>query len=234
MHSNSWRDSLSFLDQEKVTHEVCGKQLVFYPVSLGKIIALRDVAKKMGTAVSVLFDSKGNDTSSREMEGPSDDGKGKYRQMHVEAISPELLRARLDARNRAIETLIDAVTSRENTDAIGALIMDSLRDVFPINSPNNPPPVEFIASTPAAAIIQMLVGVAKANKGMFGPLGSKIGQLKNALESAVNQRLTDLQNQEKPKAQDKEEDEEETPGSNYKITSPGSSSEPNPRSSSLG
>jgi hypothetical protein len=181
MSRASWRGKLSFLDKpEGVKHTVAGKELMFYKVSLLKMIDLRDVYKKIGKLLSTLFTSVSNDTGS--IFRKFNDGG----ETVVQPINVDLARFRLESQGTAIVDLIDVLSDRKNMESLGALIMDSLRDEFPRGDGNNPPPTEFMAVLDAPEIVDMVIGVAKANKGLFGPLGVQVERVFAVIKAKVD------------------------------------------------
>lgn len=211
---------LSFLDRPCIEHRVGTQTLKFYPASLRVTFELRNRAKVIGQALAVLFDSDDHDygTISRSFTDGSE--------ITVQPKTPEIINSRLANRQKAIGDIIDSLMSEDGKDAIGRLIMDSLHQLFPADDQTNPPPIEFFNNLKLPDLVEFLTGVAKANKGMFGPLGERVGTLLNKVTAAVTTIA------------EKSGDEiigtaKSTLGSNSKINSSGSSSEatPSPASS---
>lgn len=185
----SWKQKLSFLTPQYVEHSVQGETYKFYPISVGLAFQLREIGKPLAKAIAAIFEKTDNDTSTREMTGPNDEGNGFFRQVEASAISPELARERHTQRVSAIEALVDSLTCEKNLEIVGTIIMDSLREVFPPSNKDNPPVKEFMNSTPLPAIPDLIIGVAKANKGVLGPLTDRLGSLVEAVSEKVGAKL---------------------------------------------
>jgi hypothetical protein len=118
-----------FVSSKCVEAPICGTTFNMYPnriVSLGSVDSLSgDVLK----AIRVLFDKQDNRTSVGKRQT---DGSGFEAEEIISAgVEPPIIAA-MDARkDKAIETLVQAICSRKSQIALGTLLMDSLRDEFP-------------------------------------------------------------------------------------------------------
>lgn len=184
----SWKEQLNFGEPTYTDHEVGDgdnkRVMQFYPVSVGMMFKLRRAAKPLAKAFATLTSGGRSDNSQvyREIGDPAVDEKGRplktedgefIRDTETirEAVSVELAKLRVDQRTQATEDLISALTDDENLDVVVRMIGDSLR------IKDMPPSKEFMEHVTAPVFAQMLVGVAKANKGVLGPLGEKLGDL---------------------------------------------------------
>ena len=181
----AWKELLTFED-EPVLHTVCGKPLNFFPVTLRTLFALKDVAKPLSKAVAVLFSDHKNDYGTTEREFGGDPGG---REIIINPIAVEVIKLRETQQAQAIENLIEALTADKTQNTIGTLIMDSLREVFPPGDKANPPVSEFMGTLGAAQIYPMLVGVSKANKGLFGPLADRLSEMGKRVGASVESKL---------------------------------------------
>lgn len=220
----TWKDRCSFLSGATPTpHVVNGQTLNFYPVSVGALFSLKEAAKKVGAALAVLFASDKNDAGTTERLFAADlkdqdgrpllDEKGKPfldREVVIQAVSPELVALRLDKSSNAVSTIVAAFTEDSELTNLGRLVMDSLVETFPRGDASNPPPLEFVKTLSAESLVACLIGVAKANKGMFGPLGDRVGGLVAKLNEALTAKMAEI------------------PGSPSKTNSSGSWSEATP------
>jgi hypothetical protein len=220
-----WKAKMPFLEGSKpVRHEVQGTPLNFYPSSIGCVFKLKGFFKPVIEAVSVLFESTNNDRTVIQTETTPDkpvfiSGNKPGEQIPLmdsetikQAVSPDIAAFRIKTRKEAINQITSAI-DESNLSAVGELIMDSLKELFPRNNPDNPPGIEFAEALEAPAMVEMLVGVFKANKGVFGPLGGRLSAAFDRVTQAVETKAKDLKTSNP---------EDSTPGPNYKINSAGS------------
>lgn len=201
-------NTFDFIAKDCIEHPVCGSPQNFYPVSVGTMFRLRGVAQALGAAFAVLFADQSRDTGSRREE-VLDEGSVVATNLNVEAISPSLAEYRTNSRRGAIQSVIEAIMSESGMSVVAELVMDSMRDKFPPNASKSKEAIkEFTDSVTPAATYDMLVGLAKANKGMFGPLGEKMASLLGRVEEALA----------------KVTDPTQTSGQSFKIRSYGSPS----------
>lgn len=180
---SGWKQKLTFLDKPRTKKsDVQGQEMTFYPVTVGALFHLRTPAKAIGKALAAIFTNTSRDTAS----------VGDATTTRVEAVSPELAQMRLVSQQKAIDEVVDAFSDDKNIGNLGYLIMDSLQEVFPRGNPDNPPPEEFIKTLPGPAVFDMLVGVAKANEGLFGPLVPKLRGAFSKVEQAVRSKLGEI------------------------------------------
>lgn len=189
---SKWEEKFAFIPPKPHQHMVGGQPFNFYPASVGCLFQLKSVAKPISKSLAVLFAKKDNDNGTVERRFASAEVKGSIDQeIIVDAVKPELLKLRLEQEAKAIEGLFEAISANETQDVLGTLIMDSLQEMFPRGGSDNPPPQEFMRSKlmNAERLVQFLVGVAKANKGMFGPLGDRVEDAFKVVSSALDQKL---------------------------------------------
>lgn len=180
--------SHSFKQGEKVT------TLTFYPATMDLILELRVMAKPLSALLASVFESRDNDTGSIQRHIPQADGGESAIEMISRPIEPELAKARFDQRQQAIQGFIDSVSSKESQAVVGRLLMDSLRDVFQ-DEEKKPSPEEFFGKLDAETLVGFFTGVAKANKGMFGPLGDRVVEALKATaqKTAEGLKLTEAE-----------------------------------------
>jgi hypothetical protein len=108
----------------------------------------------------------------------------------------------------AIKELTDALTDPKNLALVGGVLIDSLREVFPPGSPDNPPGGEFIKSVHAVDLPKLIKGLAAANKGVLGDFGGKAtGLLDNVFEK-VKAKADENVKKEKKEQQNKRSEEQ--------------------------
>lgn len=175
MSSNDqwWRDS--FTAPKGVDHDMGGEK-TFYPVSVGSLVKLKTMGGPLFTALSTLFSSKESDVQKviREFDPvaatEAEPASGGGREQLISAIDPELARERHTQRAEAIESAVKTLCDDKNIGAVGDLLIDSLRDLFPPDSSKKPKGVEFAKALDVVTMRQGIVGLFKANKEVFGPL----------------------------------------------------------------
>jgi len=184
----AWKDKLSFLSPTCITHEINGSNVNFYPISLGLAFRLRTVAKPLVLAIQTLFATDKNDTGSTQKTTKR--GEDSYDSETILApITPELAALRSKQTADAVASLVDSILGDENLKIVGEILMDSMRDHFPPGNRDNPPPSEFIKEIEPSTAVQMLMGVLKANKGVFGPLERAMSGWTEKIKQKVESRL---------------------------------------------
>ena len=169
----SWKEKIGAFSPNFVTSPVDGKPQRFFAVRVGLMFELRTVGRPLAKSLAVLFNKNENDTNTEETILRRDAGTFDQN-IKMEAVSEGLAKMRLAERVNAIDGLVESLTSAEHLELVGKIIMDSMHDVFPSGCADNPPPKEFIDSLPLPSLTECLVGVVKANKGVFGPLANQV------------------------------------------------------------
>lgn len=186
-----WKEKLSFVSPQGEDHEVApGVVLTFYPVSVAAAFKLRKAGKLLVKALSYFFADNGRDSDTiiRKIKSPDTESS----EENYLAPKVELAKLRQEQKDKAIEDLIDAITEPENMAMVGLLIMDSLRDVFPRDKKREwPPGSEFIESMEVTQIVPYIVGLAKANKKVLGPLADRLdlSGLASKMQASVEAKL---------------------------------------------
>jgi len=179
----------SFLSPKYVEHEVNGLVLRFYPGSLRLLGRLRTISKPLVGAISTFFQNSDLLTRKvmRDFQSPQGEASS---ETTLDPISPELLKNIDLRREGAIDQVFQAITSEENRAVIGEIIMDSLREEFP-RKPKAEQIREFVddPDLDVATTVQLLTGVAMANKGLFGPLAEPLAK---RIQEAAGSRLRPL------------------------------------------
>lgn len=196
--TKDWEKSLGFIDKPKYeAHVVAGKELNFYAVSYGVMVELREVIKHFGAMMANLLADTKTDTGTKMLRIPDKDVPGEFTtETTVQPINTDLAKFRYTENVKAVMSLIDALTDKKNVDIIGKVVIDSLRDIFPRGDRDNPTPGDFMAKIDFPDVVQLLIGVAKANKGVFSPLGARakalVGAVQESVESVVKDRISIL------------------------------------------
>lgn len=195
----------SFLDSNGVEHSVCGQTLRFYPMRLSTSFMLRTVGKPLAKAFSTLFADTSRDAGVISKDIIAADHSG--REEIGQPISVEMARLRHEQRTQAIEDIIHQFTSPTNSTLVGKLIMDSLRDDFSWKGNGEDKIIiddksanEFMDSVDISSFKDFVVGLAKANKEVFGKVGEKMALAVEGLADRINENKFDQHREEPPTA----------------------------------
>jgi hypothetical protein len=187
--TNNWKHSLSFLVPKAYPHPVSGQNIDFYPMSPNMLRKLKSLAQPIAHAVTILFADKSTDSgrTMKDYSFPGEQASGS--ETVIEPTPVETIRARADMRERAVNKLIDAATQEDGQQALASLVFDSCRDIFP-RQPSKAQLDEFLGMISAQDLVQFVIGVAKANLDVFGPLGEAVSgafskKLEGLTEAAV-------------------------------------------------
>lgn len=176
---NPWKDRFTFLTPTAVTHQVCGKDLRFYPLSTDIICELRTMAEPLAEAVMQLLAPSKQDTGTQVEDIQDAKEQVRTRRTVMEGISTDLAKHRDAQRKGAVATLVQMFLNKDTRLLLGSIIMDSLRDDFDGDDARDLKTVaEFLDGDgekrpriDARMFVEFLMGVLKANKEVFGPLG---------------------------------------------------------------
>jgi len=177
-----WQEKLSCFSPNFVEHEVGNQTLHFYPISVGMAFKLRVIGRPLAKSLSVLFGNKDQDHGTKDVTVHNEYGS-EDRQIIIEPITEGLAKIRHAQRTESVEKLVEALTDDKNAAVVGEILMDSLREVFTKNQPDRPPPSEFMRMMPLPVLGNMIMGLVKANKEVFGPLTDQVAA---AASAAVN------------------------------------------------
>jgi len=162
----SWKDGKHFLGRTNyVEHKVNGCDLKFYPVRVEVMFKLRRIGKPLAKALSTLFSSGDNDhgvTQRTHADGSTE--------VISEPPATSLAKFRSEQRADSLAEAVDALLDPKNGEVVGELIMDSLQDEFPRGNKGNPSAGGFMGEVSGAVLVDLLKGVAAANKEVLGPL----------------------------------------------------------------
>jgi|GEM_PF-3777548 len=188
-----WKDSFAFLSEPSDVYEkeIKGQTLRFYPLSMGALFSLRSLTGTLAKALSVLFRDSSKDVAQEQIQD------GERSEIRIQAIDPKLSEQLAKGREEALGKLMDLLTNQDTAMVIGRLLFDSLRDLRPENYTNKDA-LEFVRSMDLDTLKEMLMGLAKANGGIFGPLVSGL-PLMDGLNNLVTEEVKE--DEEAPKAE---------------------------------
>lgn len=198
----------SFLTPTFEAHEVGGDTYNFWPVSLRVLFKLRCVATPLAKSLSTLFSVRERDTITESHDWTDVETGERGSTTKLLPASTELSEALHKRRTAAIEELVIALTERSNLLIVGEIIMDSMREDFPRN-PSKEQIAAFVddEGMNVPTISALLVGVAKANKKVFGPLADTVSA---SLAKVVKEKVEAMQRDlEEPDDQDAQSETKE-------------------------
>lgn len=237
----SWKErnkNRSYLAPKTEPHMVAGETINFAAVSLPMLTKLRVFATPIATLFAALWQDNKRDSGTISRNVVPDNpvildlpngGTTVTTDSEVvmQAITPELAKTRYDLRTKAVTAFFEAITEDTAIGVIGEIVMDSMIDDFP-RTESKPHVGEFLSSVGLPTLLEMCVGVAKANKGQFSPLLKSLGLDIDMAQvtNIVNQKVSSALNQQtktEPTQNGQQESESETPGQSSQTKSPGSS-----------
>lgn len=186
--NSEWKNKCSFLSPSGITHKIAGKDYTFYPISVQMAFRLRTMGSKMMAAFGALFVDTSADVGSHNRIVSDSQGSA-VNEITVDPIDPRLAEIRAEHKQKAFQSLFDAIVNDDNKEILAEVVMDSLKDVFGEGA--RPSPDEFLADVPLPVFTEMLIGVFKANKGVLGPLGEAATDLLNKLVEDGTQKAVE-------------------------------------------
>lgn len=175
----------SFLSPKFIEHSVGDEVLKFYAVRVATAGKLRGFLKPVFRGLAQINAGGANDIGKESTETADKDG---FRQLRTElkSITPELAKVRSEQREKAIDDLVDALLQEASMRCIGILILDCLR------APNSEKDAqELVDNTDLGTLFELIKGVAKANKEVFGPLTDRVEEVISTLKRASMKRVPD-------------------------------------------
>jgi hypothetical protein len=202
---SSWKDKLNFGEPTSIEHEIApGKSVKFFPVSVKTLFKMQAFIKPLSKALVALTSDNSRDAgrmmrdigqpfllpNGRPFEQTMPDGsKSVLRDTEtiIEAITPELAALRDGQKSKAVEELVEALMLDSNLKSLAEIVTDSMR----FDKGTAPPPDEILDQLPFPVFCECVVGVIKANKGVFEPLGKLMAPTLERIQASVGQRVGD-------------------------------------------
>ena len=180
----------AFLTAKSIQHTVNDQELNFYPASLRVAYQLKNIIRPLASGFASILADKSNDKGYTSTS-TKDTGDGQtYEQTVVEPIAVPLAEYRSGQKERAILDFLESFTADASQDALVRLILDSLRDDYQNRNFEKADINEFLESVDTATMTQLLTGVAKANKSIFGKFGDKLGNLLGQMMQKLEHQAT--------------------------------------------
>lgn len=206
----SWKEKWTFLKPKGVEHEVEGpegpEKLMFYPISMSSLFTLRVIANPVARAFAALFQNEDNDVGITDRTKGDGKLKGEFvTEKIIEPVTLELAKFRLQQKQIAMEEAVQVLFDPENSRVIMRLIMDSLRDNFDRKmneDQKNAVAEELFDTIDGGHFRELLTGLFKGNKKVFGPLADMVAQSKEMFQKKMR-GLIDSQSEDKEPGEDK-------------------------------
>lgn len=173
-----------FLSAQPIEREVDGQVLKFYPISTRMLFRIQSLAKPIARAIGTLLSPKQNDYGKETVETKSPEDAYQIRTT-LQPISADLARERHGQTLSALDNLVDGLMSESTSVTCALLVMDSLRDTFQRNEITPQGAQSFLADTPATTLMELLAGVAAANKKLFDPLKARVADITATLKGQL-------------------------------------------------
>lgn len=211
-----WEQDLCYSTPAYKEHKVNGKIQKFYPVTPAHLFRLRRLGSEAAKAISHITSDRSRDSKTTQQTARIGD-TGIESVIQTEAVSLQLVEYRDKQRADAWSNIFTTATDAETLNIFAGVIMESLRDVFgTLDFPleGRPSEEKFVAKTQLPTMAQMIVGVAKGNKDVLGPLGDRVFSFLAGLEENLYSRVNTLSQAASKAAPDS------TTGSSFKTPSP--------------
>ena len=167
---------IPLLSPTVVEREINDHTVAFYMCSLSTCARLSGLLSKMAGHLTVLLGTDGSKDQGRIEEDFIEDGTTMSKTAYS-PINPDLARLRTSQKQNAVEGAINALLDDKNRAAVGRLIMDSMRDIFPRRKKRTDDECrEFVDHMDLAVFMQFVSGMAAANAKLFGDLGKTLGR----------------------------------------------------------
>lgn len=205
----AWNQRSFYTAPPLETHRVGQEDVRFAPVSIGLLFKLKVFVVPIAKLLTAVFQDtkKDNGTINRSFvskDAPmivlpdSTKTPASDTEFIIEPIKDSLAKLRHDQKVAAITEFLEKVSDDKSLATLAELCMDSMVDDFPRDKRNEWPPItEFLARTPVPFFIEMLIGVAKANKGRFGPLLASAGIDGEVLKQRVQEAVAETVGEKK-------------------------------------
>lgn len=210
-----WQQDLCYSTPSFVEHKVNGKNQKFYPITPAHLFRLRRLGEEAAKAISFITSDRSKDIKTTQQTTRTGEN-GIESVIQTDAVALQLAEYRDKKKADAWSGLVTVVMDPETLNVLAGIIMESMRDVFgtkdfPLDRPSED---QFVATFGIPTLTQMIVGVAKGNKDVLGPLGDRVFSFLAGLEENLYSRVNTLSQAASKAAPDS------TTGSSFKTPSP--------------
>lgn len=176
----------SMFEDQCVSVKIGGQEFKFRPCTVGTLLQFGSLATSLWQSLDVILRSmeRGQGFEEEKVIGT----EGTVEKVRRPPIDKGTLQFQMDYRKRAIEELGKAFLADSTREAVGAVILDSLRGQTSLLKDagcNIDNPTLFVNGLPVPALKEMLVGVGKANMGSFGPLAERVATATKAASASL-------------------------------------------------
>jgi hypothetical protein len=170
--------------------------VAFFPVRVAKTFTMREMAKKMTSAIAFLTRDSGV-TENKFVRIRDDKG---YEQTTTDPIGVDILESRSKAKEKALHDLVDVILDKDNVKVIVELIYDSLREERDLPKDAE----EFMKEVGEDVFLQMIFGLIKANMVVFGPLVEPLSaRFKELIKKGLGAENQEVENENSEDKQNK-------------------------------
>lgn len=174
---------MSFLDNfckpKSVSVDFGDNSVEMFPSRVCMASELRTLFSDLGPDISIIFDDRSADvgTSQEFLQDDSEAGNMVNTKQIKTAADLETIQYRSDSRASAIRRLAENALEDRCKLAIGRILMDSMREEFPVHAKR--PKDEVVAfmdheNMTVEVLVQLLIGWVKANSAKMGSLGKRM------------------------------------------------------------
>jgi len=187
----TWKN-WKFITPKGTPFKVEGEEMMFYPVSVGRALVLKDILLPICEAITTIFqgmETKGTQSQLDELITNQKTGESVNR-VKIESISPEILKLRSEQQQRSMKNAVSVVFDPQNSLIVVRLIMDSLRDEFDRGIAEEKKmelAKELLETIDINHFKQLIQGLFEANKKVFGPFVTVIEQTKDMVAQKLGQ-----------------------------------------------
>lgn len=184
----SWKDRLAAFNGKAVMHTVQGEEIAFYPITVATTFKAKEVVQTIAASMGVLFSDTSRDSTAIQRKFNADGEMPGGEEFVTEGLTPDMAEMRVRHRKDAIDNLLATLTNPANMKGIGEIIMDSMRDEFADDSTQRSPQ-EFFNTLPLPILADLLIGVFRANKEVFGPLSRRAEEMILRAQTKMNEKM---------------------------------------------
>ena len=174
-------EKFRLLSPLSVEREIHGQTVTFYTCSVRVCARLSGLLSQLAGHFTTLLGS-GSSRDQGSVEEIYQQAEGEVMSKHIiEPINPDLAALRTKQKEKALHGAIQAIFDPKNRAAIGELLIDSIKDVFPRGKRRPAEECqEFVDEMDVPTLIEFLKGLAEANAKVFGDLGKGLGRAAQA------------------------------------------------------
>lgn len=164
----------------------------FFPVSVGKLFFLKQIATAISSSLATLFGQKSPFVDFKTITRQVGDSSERTSEPPPEA----LIELRKRHRSEAIRGIVEALLDTQSIVAIGRLLMDSMRDEYPDRQNITDADVKSFVDGLDVEVLPILVsGFIEANRKI---LGGAEGKVRAVIQAAMNGDLEASSPEPKP------------------------------------